>query len=65
MLSKMLVHLERQPFNIERRKAWLSLIEPVFDAMVCLYWPISDPFSLYSSNGCMADDVETVNLVKK
>ncbi|KAJ4792341.1 ARM repeat superfamily protein [Rhynchospora pubera] len=33
ILSEMLGHLERQPFNKERRTAWLSLIEPVFDAM--------------------------------
>ncbi|XP_073105019.1 uncharacterized protein At2g39910 isoform X1 [Elaeis guineensis] len=33
MLSEMLAHLERQPFNKERRTAWLAFIEPVFDAM--------------------------------
>ncbi|KAG6538384.1 hypothetical protein ZIOFF_003502 [Zingiber officinale] len=33
MLNEMLSHLERQPFNKERRVSWLSQIEPVFSVM--------------------------------
>ncbi|KAJ3696222.1 hypothetical protein LUZ60_001599 [Juncus effusus] len=33
MMSEMLGHLERQPYNRERRIAWLSLIQPVFNLM--------------------------------
>ncbi|XP_073011340.1 uncharacterized protein At2g39910 [Typha latifolia] len=33
MLNEMLGHLERQPYNKERRIAWLTLIEPIFNAM--------------------------------
>jgi TELO2-interacting protein 2 len=60
----MLGHLERQPFNTERRKAWLSLIEPVFDAMgLFVLAHFRRLFSLFFQ-WMHADDDETVNLVK-
>lgn len=64
MLSEMLGHLERQPFNKERRDAWLSLIEPVFDAMgLFVVAHFRRLFSLFFQ-WMHADDDQTVTLVK-
>ncbi|XP_078175734.1 ARM repeat superfamily protein isoform X2 [Carex rostrata] len=63
MLSEMLGHLERQPFNKERRDAWLSLIEPVFDAMgLFVVAHFRRLFSLFFQ-WMHADDDQTVTLV--
>lgn len=64
MLSEMLAHLERQPFNKERRSAWLTLIEPVFDALglfiLAHFRRIFALFFLWMH----ADDDKTVTLVR-
>ena len=63
MLSEMLSHLERQPFNKERRIAWLLLIEPVFDAMgLVLLAHFRRIFPLFFQ-WMHADDDKTVLLV--
>lgn len=64
MLSAMLSHLERQPFNKERRIAWLLLTEPVFDAMgIVLLTHFRRIFSLFFQ-WLHADDDKTVLLVR-
>lgn len=63
ILSEMLAHLERQPFNKERRTAWLTLIEPVFDAMgLFILAHFRRMFSLFFQ-WMHADDDKTVVLV--
>lgn len=63
MLSEMLSHLERQPFNKERRIAWFLLIEPVFDAMgIVLLAHFHRIFSLFFQ-WLHADDDRTILLV--
>jgi hypothetical protein len=65
MLAEMLGHLERQPLNKERRVAWLTLIEPVFDAMgLFLLAHFRLLFSLFFQ-WMHADDDRTVLLVRK
>lgn len=64
MLSEMLSHLERQPFNKERRIAWLLLIGPVFDAMgLVLLAHFRRIFSLFFQ-WMHVDDEKTVLLVR-
>lgn len=63
MLSEMLSHLERQPFNKERRIVWLLHIEPVFDAMgVVLLAHFRRIFPIFFQ-WMHADDDKTVLLV--
>lgn len=59
----MLNHLERQPFNKERRVSWLTQIEPVFSAMgLFILAHFRRMFSLFFQ-WMHADDEDTILLV--
>ncbi|WOK94065.1 hypothetical protein Cni_G02767 [Canna indica] len=63
ILSEMLGHLERQPFNIERRVAWLTQIEPIFDVMgLFILAHFKRIFNLFFQ-WMHADDEKTIVLV--
>ncbi|KAK6156159.1 hypothetical protein DH2020_010407 [Rehmannia glutinosa] len=65
LLNEMLNHLERQPRNKERRIAWLSHCEPLFNGLgLVLLAHFRRLFPLFFK-WMHADDDETVLLVKK
>ncbi|CAI0411050.1 unnamed protein product [Linum tenue] len=65
ILGEMLSHLERQPRNKERRVAWLTFIEPLFQSMgLVLLAHFRRLFPLFFK-WIHADDDETVLLVLK
>lgn len=63
ILSEMLGHLERHPFNREHRVAWLQLIEPILSAMgLILLMHFHRIFPLFFQ-WLHSDDEETILLV--
>lgn len=65
LLNEMLNHLERQPRNKQRRTAWLTHIEPLFNVLgLLLLAHFRRLFPLFFK-WMHADDDETVLLVRQ
>ncbi|KAE8724345.1 hypothetical protein F3Y22_tig00010533pilonHSYRG00215 [Hibiscus syriacus] len=65
ILTEMLIHLERQPWNRERRIAWLTLIDPIFNSMRLLIVAYIELIFPLLFQWLHVDDDETVLMALK